>query len=99
MVAAWFNTKAFGPVQNGYDGTAGRNIVDGPGLKNVDMGIFREFHPREKMRLMFRAEMTNAFNLVNLGNPGTNLSSTSTFGKITTGQPMRQVQLGLRLTF
>ncbi|HTS61655.1 MAG TPA: TonB-dependent receptor [Candidatus Acidoferrales bacterium] len=98
-VAAWFNTKAFGAVQNGHDGTAGRNILDGPGLKNVDMGIFREFHPRERMRLMFRGEMTNAFNLVNLGNPGTSLSSTSTFGKITTGQPMRQVQLGLRLTF
>jgi len=99
VVAAWFNTKAFGPVQNGNDGTAGRNILDGPGLKNVDMGIFREFRPRERMRLMFRGEMTNAFNLVNLGNPGTSLSSTSTFGKITTGQPMRQVQLGLRLAF
>jgi hypothetical protein len=50
------------------------------------------------MRLMFRAEMTNAFNLVSLGNPGTSPSSTSTFGEITTGQPMRQVQHGLRLT-
>jgi hypothetical protein len=99
VVAAWFNTAAFGPVQSGHDGTSGRNIFDGPGLKNVDLGIFREFHPQERMRLMFRAEMTNAFNLVNLGNPGTSLNSTSTFGKITTGQPMRQVQLGLRLTF
>jgi hypothetical protein len=99
VVAAWFNTKAFSTVANGKDGTAGRNIIDGPGLKNVDMGIFRDFHPREKMRLMFRAEMTNAFNLVNLSNPGTGLNSGSTFGKVTTAAPMRQVQLGLRLTF
>ena len=36
---------------------------------------------------------------VNLSNPGTNLNSGSTFGKITTANAMRQVQLGLRLTF
>jgi outer membrane receptor protein involved in Fe transport len=99
VVAQWFNIAAFGPVANGKDGTAGRNILDGPGLKNVDMGIFREFHPRERMKLMFRGEMTNAFNLVNLSNPGTALNSSSTFGKITTAGAMRQVQLGLRLTF
>jgi outer membrane receptor protein involved in Fe transport len=99
VVAAWFNTKAFGTVQNGKDGTAGRNIIDGPGLKNVDLGIRREFHPRERMILMFRGEMSNAFNLVNLSNPGTSLNSSSTFGKITTAGNMRQVQLGLRLTF
>jgi hypothetical protein len=99
VVAQWFNTKAFGPVTNGLDGTAGRNILDGPGMKNVDLGVFREFHPRERMRLMFRGEMTNAFNLVNLSNPGTGLNSSSTFGKVTTANAMRQVQLGLRLTF
>jgi hypothetical protein len=38
-------------------------------------------------------------NLVNLSNPGTGFSATSTFGKITTANAMRQVQLGLRLTF
>jgi len=99
VVAQWFNTKAFSATTNGHDGTAGRNILDGPGLKNVDMGIFREFHPRERIKLMFRGEMTNALNLVNLSNPGTGLNSTSTFGKVTTAGAMRQIQLGLRLTF
>jgi hypothetical protein len=86
-------------AKDGSDGTAGRNIIYGPGLKNVDLGIFREFHPREHWKLMFRGEATNAFNLVNLSNPGTNLNSGSTFGKITTANSMRQVQLGSRLTF
>jgi hypothetical protein len=99
VVALWFNTKAFAAPRSGTDGNAGRNLIDGPGLKNVDMGIFREFHPREHWRLMFRGEATNALNLVNLSNPGTGLTSTSTFGKITTANAMRQVQLGLRLTF
>ena len=99
VVAQWFNTKAFGTVKNGVDGTAGRNILDGPGMKNVDLGIFREFHPRERIHLMFRGEMTNAFNLVNLSNPGVGLNSSSNFGKVTTANAMRQVQLGLRLTF
>jgi len=43
--------------------------------------------------------MSNAFNMVNLSNPRTNAGSSSTFGKITTANPMRQVQLGLRFAF
>ena len=47
----------------------------------------------------FRFESTNAFNLVNLSAPGTGQNSSSNFGRITTAGPMRQAQLGLRLTF
>ena len=61
-----------------FDGTAGRNIIDGPGSKNVDMGIFRAFRVTESKSLQFRAESTDAFNLVNLSNPGTNAGSPST---------------------
>ena len=43
--------------------------------------------------------MSNAFNLVNLSNPGTSLNSGSNFAKVTTAGQMRQVQLGLRLKF
>jgi hypothetical protein len=100
VVDRWFNTAAFKLNVNGFNGTAGRGIFSGPGLKNVDLGIYREFRLTERgLRLMFRSEMSNAFNLVNLSNPGTSLGSTSTLGRITTGGPMRQVQLGLRLTF
>src|SRR5581483_8004764 len=71
LVYMFFNTAAFVQPANGTTGTAGRNIIDGPGLKNVDLGIFRDFKPREKMTLQFRGEMSNAFNLVNLSNPST----------------------------
>ncbi|MGI8741426.1 MAG: TonB-dependent receptor domain-containing protein [Bryobacteraceae bacterium] len=102
--AMWFNTAAFVTNPAGTDGTAGRNILDGPGSKNVDLGLFRNFRIRERFNLQARAEITNAFNLVNLSNPTSNLSS-PLFGQIRTAQragsdsPMRQVQLGLRMTF
>jgi hypothetical protein len=96
--AQWFNTAAFVRNATGQDGNSGRNILDGPGLKNADIGIFRDFKLSESMRLQFRAEMTNAFNLVNLRNPNSNLNS-SAVGTIREAREMREVQLGLRLSF
>jgi hypothetical protein len=48
--------------------------------------------------LQARSEFTNAFNFVNLSSPTVTLSSAA-FGTIRTAGTMRQVQLGLRLTF
>jgi Carboxypeptidase regulatory-like domain len=98
VVDRWFNTAAFAPVPTGQDGTAGRNIIDGPGLKTVDLGIFRDFNFSERFRLQFRAEATNAFNIVNLNDPVTARNSAQ-FGQIRDARTMREVQLGLRLTF
>lgn len=102
VVAQWFNTAAFSrttQAANSFAGTAGRNIMDGPGLKNVDMTIARGFRVTEKTILQFRAEATNALNLVNLNNPATSAATAATFGKIQTARPMRFVQLGLKLIF
>lgn len=57
--------------------------------RNVDMGIYGDF----------RREMTNAFNMVNLSNPGTGANNSATVARITTASPMRQVQFGLRFRF
>jgi hypothetical protein len=95
---AWFNTAAFVVPELGTDGNAGRNILDNPGIRNIDLGLFRDFQLRERMKLQFRAELTNAFNIVNLGSPTTSMNSQA-FGTIRTARAMRQTQLGLRLTF
>ena len=72
MTNAWFNVAAFALARPpGRTATAGRNILDGPGRKIVDLAIFRDFQIRERMKLQFRLEMTNAFNLVNLNAPTT----------------------------
>jgi len=96
--AQWFNIAAFVPNPIGTDGTSARNLLDAPGLRNIDMGLFRDFVIHERCRLQFRAEFTNFFNLVSLSTPNAALSSTS-FGRITTARDMRQLQLGLRIAF
>ncbi|MFB3828816.1 MAG: carboxypeptidase regulatory-like domain-containing protein [Bryobacteraceae bacterium] len=98
VTSRWFNTAAFVTNPAGTDGTAGRNILDEPGRKVVDVGIFRDFTLREPMTLQFRAELTNAFNIVNLSGPTLNLTSAA-FGTIRTARDMRQAQLGLRFSF
>ncbi len=98
VTAMWFNTASFLSQGNGIDGTTPRNLLSGPGLRNVDMAIFRDFKIRERMLFQFRGEMTNAFNLVNLGNP-TLTESSANFGRITSAGAMRVAQLGARLVF
>jgi hypothetical protein len=102
----WFNTAAF--VQNkvvtgvATDGNSPRNFLDGPGFRVVDLALSRDFAMPNRSRLTFRLEATNAFNVVNLGQPGASVPSgatSTTFGVIRTARAMRQVQLGLRWTF
>jgi hypothetical protein len=95
---AWFNVAAFVKGANGTDGTAARNLMTGPGSKNVDMGIFRNLKFQERMTLQVRGEFTNVFNLVNLSNPNAALNAAAV-GTIRSAASMRQVQLGLRMTF
>jgi hypothetical protein len=99
LIEEWFNRAAFAHPALGEDGSAGRNIVDGPGRTTLDLALFRDFGLGRGMKLQCRLEATNAFNIVNLMDPGTNLNAPSTFGRIREARPMRQVQLGLRLSF
>jgi len=120
--AEWFNTAAFqangvgvpgGIGPGGEDGNVPRNALYGPGYRDIDLGIFRTVDVWENVKVQFRAEASNAFNIVSLNNPivsnpqvinpTTGVVTTpaaSTFGKITSqaGSP-RQIQLGARLTF
>jgi hypothetical protein len=110
----WFNTAAFcannvvvttgacaglkGIGPNGQDGNVGRNSLYGPGFYRWDMSLFRDFRIHERMTLQARAEAVNVFNIADYNNPGTTLG-TATFGIISSAGTMRQIQLGLRLTF
>ncbi len=104
--AQWFNTAAF--VQNrvvtgvATDGNSARNLLDGPGYRAVDLAISRAFQLPGDVRLTLRAEGTNVFNTVNLGQPGSAVpagATSTTFGVIRTANAMRRMQLGLRLSF
>ena len=75
-----------------------RGILDGPGMKNVDLQISRDFRTARKTTLQVRVVATNAFNFVNFGNPEMRITQ-SNFGRITSAGRMRQVQLGAKLSF
>src|SRR5262249_13314044 len=99
LIEGWFNVAAFANPALGTNGSSGRNIIDGPGYKNVDLGIFRDTPLKGRPMFQFRVEATNVLNFVNLSNPGTNLAAPATFGKIRSARAMRQIQLGARVSF
>jgi hypothetical protein len=83
-------------------GTCGSGVLRGPGVVNVDAGLFRKFRFTERIDLAFRAEVFNVSNTPHFDDPAANISS-SNFGVISgvknmgrDGLDQRVVRLGLR---
>ncbi len=72
---SWFDPLAFAPVTDVRFGTAGYLTVRGPGATNLDLSLFRTFHPMERIALQFRAEAFNLSNTPHFANPGANVSN------------------------
>lgn len=80
-------------------GNAGRNIVRGPSLFQLNLGLHKDFYITERHKLEFRMEAFNATNKTNLGNPNGNRSA-GAFGTITgLNSPAREIQFALRYAF
>ena len=80
-------------------GNAGRNILRGPGLVNVDFSLFKNFHITERFAIQIRGEAFNVSNTPGFSNPNATFN-TATFGSITsTANNNRQVQLGGKILF
>ncbi len=71
----YFNPLAFAPVTGANFGTAGLNILRGPGNTNMDMGLFRTIRLTERFRLQIRAEAMNVSNTPHFSNPAANVSN------------------------
>jgi Carboxypeptidase regulatory-like domain len=99
QIEQWFNTAAFALPAIGLDGTASRGIVEGPGYKNVDLGVFRDIRLAGRGVVQLRVEATNVLNFVNLQNPGVAVNAPTAFGKIRLARDMRRIQLGARFSF
>jgi Carboxypeptidase regulatory-like domain len=95
----WFDAAAFNLAPRGVFGNAGRGILEGPGLVNVDIGIMKGFVVREGMRLQFRTEMFNLANHPNFSPPNATTNSTAVGIISSTVTESRQIQFGLRLDF
>ena len=95
-----------GPWQRpgvGSFGNVGLNSFYGPRFFNMDAALSKRLRITERVNAQFRAELFNAFNDVNLGQPNASVDA-KTAGQITslaTGNlaQMRRWQLGLRVDF
>ena len=107
----WFDPCAFTLPTPGFLGNAGRNIIRGPGLANLDFSLRKDTALRflgESGQLEFRTEIFNILNRVNFSNPPSNVyagralveNPLATAGRITTTRTTaRQVQLALKIIF
>jgi hypothetical protein len=83
-------------------GNVGNDSAFGPGEVNVDLALNKLFTIRERYSLQLRAEVYNALNHPNYGNPSAcvDCSLSSNPGKITdVALPMRQLQFSARIQF
>jgi hypothetical protein len=94
----WFNTAAFAMPAFGTFGNAGRNILDGPGYANVNLGVIKHVPLGARAKLQLRAEAFNLLNRVNYDLPDAFIGS-PTFGRILSAGPPRRCQFGARLLF
>ena len=70
-----------------------------PNFQRWDVSLFKNTKLRgERMYVQFRAETFNVFNHTNFSAVGTNITL-ATFGKVTTANDPRILQLGLKLYF
>jgi hypothetical protein len=95
-------TSAFAVLPAGTTrfGTAGRNILLGPGLANYDVGLAKNTRFRERYNVQFRAEFFNLFNRANFGTPQRTVNvSAPAFGSISSAFRAREMQFGLKLQF
>jgi hypothetical protein len=75
----WFNPRAFALPPPGQFGTAGRNILRGPGFAQLDLVLQKSFQVREGTKMVLRAETFNLLNHPNFAVPS-NTQSPLTLG-------------------
>ena len=95
----WFDLAAFvAPPAYAY-GNSGRDILTGPGFRNINLSLSRLIALSERFHLEFRAEAFNLFNTPELGLPNATLGQTTTGVISTVVNPQRELQFALRLAF
>ena len=95
----WFDPSAFAIPAPFTFGSAGRNVVTGPGQFAIDFGFARRFRLNETWSLVFDAQAFNLLNRARFDLPERFADEPATFGRIFSAKAPRQVQVALRLAF
>jgi hypothetical protein len=102
----YFDTSVFARPALGSVGTAPLISYRGPGINNWDMSLKRDFSVKDKAKLEFRMDATNAFNHTQFNGvdstarfdaSGNQISQT--FGRINGARAPRRMQAALRFIF
>jgi hypothetical protein len=102
----WFDASAFlvPPVNAGRFGNSGIGVLEGPGTRNFDLSLVKNFRITERARVELTLSTTNTFNHPNFRNPAANISALTSVGRISSVQGQdetgpRTVILGTRIEF
>ena len=100
----WFNTAEFANPGAQRWRNSGRNILEGPGTKDIDFSVFKTTPLHEAANLQLRAEFFNLFNTPQFNNPtatvGPDFSTISSAGSPNTLQRVsREIQLAAKVSF
>jgi len=94
----YFVTDPFSPEELGVAGNANRRFFHGPGLNNWDISLQKITRITEGVSILFRAELFNAFNHAQFGNPSGSVTSGS-FGRVSDARDPRIGQFALKVIF
>ncbi len=101
----WFQTSDFvAPDLNVPDpqwfGNSGKNILLTPGITTWDISLLKRTRvTKDGNMIEFRVQFFNAFNNVNLQQPGNFINAPSTFGVISGAENAREIEIALKYTF
>ena len=108
----YLNPAAFSLPVIGAFGNLGRGAIRGPGSKNFDLSVVKNWRMRDRYNIQFRAEMFNAFNHANFkwvdaglflnniaGDENFGKPLNPNFGKFNGTRGPREIQFGLKFNF
>jgi hypothetical protein len=94
----FFNTSAFAVPTTGLFGTSGRNVIIGPGSRQLDAQLTRDVRLGGARAVSIQVRANNLLNMVNYAAIDTWVNS-PTFGQVLSVRPMRSAQVNLRFRF
>ena len=94
----FFNTSAFAVPASGTFGTSLRNMIIGPGSRQLGAQFTRDVSLGANRNVSITVNANNLLNLVNYAGVDTNVNS-PTFGQVSSVTGRRTVRLNLRFQF
>jgi hypothetical protein len=97
--AQWFNPAAFTLAPLGQFGNAGKGVIRGPNLIDLDFAMMKNIRFHERYNIQLRGEVFNLANHPNFASPNSYVNTPSAGSIGSTITTSRQIQIGAKMTF